>query len=598
MAANANTINSELKPQLKLCFDFLSILTLILGLTGCNLANSIHGNLGYYNPSLKEKIEITNAPFQTSVDGSLNMSIGFGSNFTHYRYKLGISAAEDCTLSAGYSDELPVTTPITDDISSYADGGLMKVCVVGKMSDGVYQDFTDANSVTWYKESNPIEIEFADVGQSFTDANSSQTITVQLSETKPYDVIFPIEVQGGTLGLDFNLASTSVTIPAGQSSANFGLDILRNPSINPELDLRIHLTPGGFGQAIRLGERSSQFSSIRDVDGVTNSNVVKVIIRGNNSCAIRSDGGLYCWGQNDLGQIGDGTTVDKDRPTFVGNDYVHVDSGFGQSCGLKSDNTLYCWGSNFSGAVGDGTTTHKTSPTLIGTDFSQTIVTGSSSCGLKLDNTLYCWGKNDFGQLGDGTTVNKTIPTLIGSDFAQVKKSTEYSCGIKLDNSLYCWGKNDKGQLGDGTTVDKTSPTLIDTGFAQIETGTGSTCGIKLDNSLYCWGNNGNGRLGDGTTVDKTTPTLIGTNFAKVSWINNSFCALKLDGGVYCWGENFHGQIGDGTTVDKSTPVLVGTGYEQLESPRTAFVCGIKTGGALYCWAHVTKPSATTNMTS
>lgn len=290
------------------------------------------------------------------------------------------------------------------------------------------------------------------------------------------------------------------------------------------------------------------------------------------TCGItKADSKLFCWGNNHSGQLGDGTSLTaSSTPKKIGDAaWIKVSAGYAHTCGiLETDHKLYCWGFNENGEIGDGTTVDKLVPTKIGDDTWSAITTNGSNgaghtCGIKeLDKKLYCWGNNGNGQLGDGTTDSKNTPTKIGNDnWIEIINGQQYTCGIKeSENKLYCWGFNGYGQLGDGTTAEKSFPTKIgnDT-WSQITVGYYHTCGIKADNKLYCWGYNEFGQLGEGTNTDKNTPAKIEND----SWIGiqaggNHTCGIKItDNKLYCWGGNGYGVLGNGTTVDKSAPTLV-----------------------------------------
>lgn len=198
------------------------------------------------------------------------------------------------------------------------------------------------------------------------------------------------------------------------------------------------------------------------------------------TCGIKTDSTLYCWGFNYEGELGDGTfknDSNKFTPVKIGNDtWIEIATGYGHTCGVKTDNTLYCWGRNDTGQIGDGTSCQDSSincadrnvPTKISDDTWLEVAAGTfHSCAIKKsDNKRYCWGYNGTGELGDGTDgegcpdnkgypgncADKIIPAETDDDaWVEITAGHFYSCGIKTDNRLYCWGVNRYGQLGDGT---------------------------------------------------------------------------------------------------------------------------------------------------
>ena len=152
--------------------------------------------------------------------------------------------------------------------------------------------------------------------------------------------------------------------------------------------------------------------------------------------AAAAGGTGYGWGENWAGQVGDGTTVDKDVPTAVsgGHTFKSITTGNKTTCGLTPAGAAYCWGANGSGQVGDGTTVDKDVPTLVsgGHTFASIVTRSETTCGLTPAGVAYCWGENWAGQVGDGTTVNKDVPTAVsgGHTFASITTRTSTTVGV------------------------------------------------------------------------------------------------------------------------------------------------------------------------
>jgi len=138
------------------------------------------------------------------------------------------------------------------------------------------------------------------------------------------------------------------------------------------------------------------------------------------TCAIKSNHSLWCWGYNSDGSIGNGDQYGSFRtPQQVyGNatDWASVSVGYYHSCARKSNNTLWCWGQNWLGAVGDGTGSPRVlTPTQVGSDHDWTNPEAGiqQTCAIKTNQSLWCWGNNQDGVLGDGTSIDKLAPVLI-----------------------------------------------------------------------------------------------------------------------------------------------------------------------------------------
>jgi hypothetical protein len=232
----------------------------------------------------------------------------------------------------------------------------------------------------------------------------------------------------------------------------------------------------------------------------------------NHTCALDAQGKAYCWGYNQVGQIGDGTLDIRLEPVPVVTDVRFVSLAAGQfhTCGLVNDGKIYCWGGNASGQLGDGTTTDRTLPVQVTTVARFTRLAFSAnantSCALTEAGVAYCWGRNSSGQIGDGTTSDQHRPTRVDSNgirFASIDTHWDHSCALTPAGEGYCWGSNSSGQLGDGTAEWRTNPAKVtgNTTWRSISTGWGFTCAISTDDQPFCWGRNGVGQLGDGGRV-------------------------------------------------------------------------------------------------
>jgi len=202
----------------------------------------------------------------------------------------------------------------------------------------------------------------------------------------------------------------------------------------------------------------------------------KSIIAGiNHRGALTVDGALWMWGENDWGQIGNGTTEDQATLTKIDSTSVwkQIALGFDNSWGIKEDGTLWTWGINSVGAPADPTLWTLTTPTQITTDndWAYVIAGDANVIALKDDGTLWAWGTNQFGQLGIGDTSQYiTIPTEIGNDDDWILPigTRLHNFAFKNDGTLWAWGWNSIGQLGNANSQNQYSPVKINCIISEI----------------------------------------------------------------------------------------------------------------------------------
>ena len=274
-------------------------------------------------------------------------------------------------------------------------------------------------------------------------------------------------------------------------------------------------TNNGYGALGDGNETGSQSVPTAVVGGLT----FTADIGGGQShtCALGTSGTVYCWGDNRAGQVGNGGVGSAVlSPTAVSGGYTFfkVASADLHNCAITTAGSAYCWGRGAEGQLGDGTTTQKNVPTAVsgGHVFTDIAAGDRHTCAIKDTGAAYCWGNNDYGQVGNGTwTSPKTSPVAVsgGHLFIQIAVGSGHSCGLKADGSAYCWGINSLGMLGNGSTTDSNVPVLVSGGhaFGKIVADGYRTCGLGTDNAGYCWGYNASGELGDGTTTQRNVPT-------------------------------------------------------------------------------------------
>jgi YD repeat-containing protein len=253
------------------------------------------------------------------------------------------------------------------------------------------------------------------------------------------------------------------------------------------------------------------------VTGLTN--VTGIAAGLDHSVAIDADGAVWCWGSNDSGQLGDGTTADSDTPVAVAGltlDTVAIAAGMYHTASIDTDGAVWSWGYNGVGQLGDGTNTTPTTPVkAIGLTLDAIAVAAGSYHTVALDTggAVWTWGYNGWGQLGDGTKTDSNTPAAVSgiTDAVDIAAGYNHTVVLKSDGTVWGWGYNRYGQLGDDTTIDSTNPVQVIglTDVVDITAGDDHTVAIKSDGTIWAWGYNRYGQLGDRTTGDHYTPVQV-----------------------------------------------------------------------------------------
>jgi alpha-tubulin suppressor-like RCC1 family protein len=229
----------------------------------------------------------------------------------------------------------------------------------------------------------------------------------------------------------------------------------------------------GNGENGELGNDDNMESYIPvEVSGITNA--TSISLGGSHSCALVEDGKVLCWGSNGIGQLGSqsfdeyGDLIEySEAPIEVLNITTATSIALGSthSCALLANSTVMCWGSNEYGQLGDGTTTDSFTPVSVPgiTNVTSIALGYFHSCAVLIDATVVCWGWNNRGQLGDGTTTDRNTPVevVVVINPTSIAMGRGHSCVFLTDGKMMCWGENINGQLGDGTTTQRSTPVEV-----------------------------------------------------------------------------------------------------------------------------------------
>jgi alpha-tubulin suppressor-like RCC1 family protein len=319
---------------------------------------------------------------------------------------------------------------------------------------------------------------------------------------------------------------------------------------------------------------------------------------GGHTVALKSDGTVWTWGYNGIGQLGDNSTTQRNTPVQVlgtgGSgfltDVIAIAAGSNYTAALKSDGTVWTWGDNSYGQLGDNTTTRRSTPVQVSgtggsgflTDVKAIAAGIDHMVALKSDGTVWTWGYNQNGQLGDNSTTRRTTPVQVlgtgGSGFLTGVKAiaagNRHTVALKSDGMVWAWGYNGYGQLGDNTSLtERSTPVQVlgpgGSGFLTdvkaIATGNYHTLFLKNNGTVWGCGYNDFGQLGDNTTTRRSTPVQVSgtggsgflTDVKAIAAGGRHTVALKSDGTVWAWGYNNYGQLGDNTLARRITPTAI-----------------------------------------
>jgi alpha-tubulin suppressor-like RCC1 family protein len=373
---------------------------------------------------------------------------------------------------------------------------------------------------------------------------------------------------------------------------------------------------------------------------------VTAVTAGFNTCALLSGGSVECWGDNEFGELGNGTNPQacneggspcSARPVAVSEitGATQLSAGpTGTVCALLFGGRVDCWGRASEGELGDGTNTGpegcaggeacSTTPVAVRGITDATYVSAGSqhTCALLSGGEVACWGLSEW--LGDGDVGSESCPTLDSEecstipkpvsgiiDATQISTAGDQTCALLSNGHVDCWGYNMDGELGDGTTLNAEVPVAVSgiTDATQITAGGFQTCALLSGGGVDCWGDNAYGELGIGTTIgpetcenevepcSKTPVPVSGvTHATQISSGGEHTCALLSGGSIDCWGQNEYGELGNATNTGpescytlfcSTAPVAVSgiTAARQITAGEDQ-TCALLSEGGVDCWGY------------
>lgn len=344
-------------------------------------------------------------------------------------------------------------------------------------------------------------------------------------------------------------------------------------------------TDGELGNGAFGGLPSNTWTQARDEANTPITDATVIGTGGHQTCVRRAgDDALWCWGRNDLGQLGDGSTdrhalaerATRNTDDAPLTDIVEVGGGHDHLCGRDGGGGVWCWGEAGGGRLGNGddVTTQDQAVEVLASAGGPAFGGATSltvgdvhACVRTAADDLWCWGGNDRGQVGNDTIINQLVPVQLGGFKAtSVAAGRFHTCATKPDGGVWCWGQGNHGRLGNGegdgdagTDIDEHAPVPALTSIGGPAFGGAATvaaaavsCAVTTGGDGYCWGVNRYGQTGTGAGTFVPAPVrrvdgtpLRGVDRFDAGW--NRTCAFLATGELMCWGRNSEGQLGDGT---------------------------------------------------
>ena len=341
---------------------------------------------------------------------------------------------------------------------------------------------------------------------------------------------------------------------------------------------------------------------------VGQSQVTSVALGDGHLCSVDQIGTVWCWGENDVGQLGIGVIGnlgDFGLPNEVDAavNTLSVDLGARHSCALLVTTELNCWGRNNLGQLGNsyaGDIADSVIPNFVVgmSNVSAYSAGGDTSCAVS-NGIVSCWGDNEYGQLGTATIgigdYRTTATVVEGIDsVVDITNGAHHVCALRLDQTVWCWGRNNVNQVDETTAEVVVSPkqVAIETAVVSIGSSGNHTCAVDAAGAVWCWGNNQSGQLSVVGESIHSIQRVEGVPAAQTVVTGSQHtCVLDRQRTVWCWGSNERGQLGIGKadTLTQLPPTKIATlaGVVQVAAAGSRS-CAVRENAEVWCWGENT----------
>jgi alpha-tubulin suppressor-like RCC1 family protein len=326
----------------------------------------------------------------------------------------------------------------------------------------------------------------------------------------------------------------------------------------------------------------------------TQGNVADIAVGGESTCAATKAGAVWCWGDGSYGVLGDGLTSGLSTvPSHVGGLTLAVRLALGDhhACALRSDGSVLCWGDDQQGQLGDGMLTPRGTPVApvgLAKPIAAVAAGAAHTCALSGAGGVQCWGDNTYGQLGDsmgGGSSGQPVPVQgLSSGVAAVAAGSGFTCALVAGGAVECWGDGTRGQLGGPMSARTPIKLAMPASVAAIAAGSGHACALTSAGGVLCWGADDLGQLGSAQGAVQPVPVAVPglAGIVALSAGGDETCALDAGGGVHCWGADPVGDVSTGASAPAVVPSLA-SGVARVAAVQ-GHACAVTTGGAPKCW--------------
>lgn len=293
-------------------------------------------------------------------------------------------------------------------------------------------------------------------------------------------------------------------------------------------------------------------------DSVTAGGIVSLAVGATAfACLVNSSGAVYCWGENDFGEIGDGSTTARRSPSRVAlpEPATAVSAGEYSACAVTRGGRIFCWGDNEHGKLGAGDTTAHPRPVAVNTaaEFASVAVGASGgTCGLTTTAAARCWGVMD-GELGlkmsEEPQQNPITPIGVSAErYRSISVGNSFACALREDGQVRCWGNDAAAELGGGAPSRGLGQRIVSLPggekATQVGSGFKSACALTASGRVACWGSNHVGELGRGIeSAQERAPGFVAgdSRYLAMSVGGSMVCAITVTHALACWGSTHRG---------------------------------------------------------